>query len=85
MGINPDAIRTFYDPHPGFLGALISIPSAVLQVARRLEGQQIPLGQAVAKIRTVTTGKVEVQDGWISLKINEAGGTIHMFRVIRFR
>ncbi len=77
-------VKEFFNPHPGFAGAMVSIPSAVRAVARELVGTRLPLAEAVAMISRVTTGIVEVEEDWISLQIR-SGGFIHVFRVICFK
>ena len=85
MKIHLDAIYEFYDPHPGFAGAMIPIPKLVKKVADELAEKKIMrLGTAVEKIKAVTAGEVGIKDGWISLKIGR-GVYTHMFRVIRFK
>lgn len=85
MSRNLDAIKTFFDPHPGFVGATIPIPAAVRKVANDLNGKSVSLREAVAKIQAITSGKVSVRNGWIALELRESNGTRHMFRVIRFK
>lgn len=79
-----DTKKTFFDPHPGFAGALIPIPTAVKKVADKLDGKVIFLHEAAAKIQAVTSGTVSIKDGWIMLEFSEPDGTRHGFRVIRF-
>jgi len=80
-----DVIRTFYDPHPGFGGAMIPIPTLVRKVAERLDGKSMTLREAVAKIQKVTKGKIRIRENWISLELEESDTRRHMFRVIRFK
>ena len=81
----PDEVKTFYDPHPGFGGAAIPLPTAVKRVADELAGEKMPLSKAIDLVQSVTSGKVSVKDGWIGLELREHKGTvIHSFRVIRF-
>ncbi len=51
-------LKIFYDPHPGLAGALCPIPFQVKKVAEGLNGKIMTLGEALAKIRAVTKGKV---------------------------
>lgn len=83
--MNLDAVKTFFDPHPGFAGAAIPIPTAVRKTANKLNGKNMSLREAVVKLRAVTSGKVSVKDGWIALKLRESDDIRHVFRVIRFR
>jgi hypothetical protein len=87
MNKDLDTTKTFFDPHPGFAGAMIPIPEAVRMVANELDGKSITLREAVARIQAVTKGKVSIanNDDFISLEITEANGTRHGFRVIRFK
>lgn len=80
-----DQVKTFYNPHPGFIGAGIPMPAAVKKVAKDLAGKTLPLNQAVAMIQAATSGIVSVEDGWISLELHGNNGIMHMFRVIRFK
>ena len=85
MKINSNELKFFFDPHPGFAGAMIPIPDKVRIVAEKLTGKIISLEDAVAQIQAATDGKVTVMNGWIALELHEANGTTHMFRVIRFK
>lgn len=88
MRENPDTPKTFFNPHPGFLGAAIPIPLKVRRVAEELDKKRMPLSEAVARIKAVTEGDwiVATHDGWISLLIhNQTSGARHLFNVIRFR
>ena len=85
MDRNLDKVKTFFDPHPGFAGAAIPIPSAVKKVANELNGKSTSLRKAVAKLQAVTDGKVSVEDGWIMLELREPHNTEQMFRVVRFK
>jgi hypothetical protein len=80
-----DVVRTFYDPHPGFGGAAILIPTMVKKVAEKLDGKSMTLREAVVKIQKVTKGKVRIRKNWISLELEESDTRRHMFRVIRFK
>ncbi|OGF71645.1 hypothetical protein A3E06_00890 [Candidatus Giovannonibacteria bacterium RIFCSPHIGHO2_12_FULL_44_42] len=84
MAQKTNAIKTFFDPHPGFAGATIPIPDKVKKVARKLNGKSMTLHQAVVKIQAVTNGAVSIENGWIALKLSESNAK-HIFRVIRFR
>lgn len=86
MSRNLNAVKTFFDPHPGFGGAIIPIPEAIKRVADELSGKTMSLRNAVAKIRKATKGKVSiVQDhNFILLELTSSNGMCHAFRVIRF-
>ena len=87
MNRNLDAVKTFFNPHPGFTGAMIPIPESVRKVANELDGKSMTLREAVARIQAITKGKVNIANNYdfISLEITEANGTRHAFRVIRFK
>ena len=55
-----DQKKFFFDPHPGFAGAVIPIPAAVKKVADELNNKTMTLKEAIAKIRAVTGGKVTI-------------------------
>lgn len=86
MSRNLDAIKTFFDPHPGFAGAMIPIPEAVRKVANELSEKTMSLRDAIAKIQAVTEGIVSIAENYdfISLKL-DSNGMCHRFRVIRFK
>lgn len=81
-----DRTVTFYDPHPGIGGAAVPLPAIVKRIADALDGQTLPLNDAVACIQAVTRGQVfaHVYDGWIQLTVG-SGPPQHVWRVIRFR
>lgn len=90
--IDLNAVKTFFDPHPGtmFCGAVMTLPKAVKKAADELNGQTMTLREAVNKIQAVTKGAVEFHEvkdgkGWISLTIcvGRAAPT-HSWRVIRY-
>jgi hypothetical protein len=75
----------FYDPHSGFGGAAVPLPSNVRKVAHELDGKILTLHDAIEKIKAVTTGKVKVEkDNWISFTITN-GVVTHSWRLIRYR
>lgn len=77
----------FYDPHPGFAGAEIPIPTPVKTVADNLNGKRMTLAEAVKKIQAVTKGIVKVVDeySYISLTMTERDGSFNAYKVISFR
>jgi hypothetical protein len=81
-----DTPRTFFDPHPGFAGAAIPIPGLVKAIAEDLDGQTLSLTEAVARLRTVGIGSIEVvaQHQYIGLRLGGGGNPEHFFRVIRY-
>lgn len=86
-----ETTAAFYDPHPGLLGAVVPIPSAVKRIANALNGKTLPLREAVAQLQAVTRGRIEVVSSsghqYIRLWIPGDGRPYlgHCFRVIRFR
>ncbi len=86
--VDLDEVKTFYDPHPGFAGAAIPIPWAVKKVADELDGQRLSLREAVARLRAVTPGQVEVVADLNFIRLRLAGSgryLYHFFRVIKYR
>ena len=88
MAFDMNTLRIFYDPHPGFAGALVPMPDPVKKVANELDGQKLSLRVALKKLKAVTNGTlslVAMDNNFIMLKIKGNRGTIHYFRVISFR
>jgi len=84
--MSPDLneVKTFFDPHPGLADATIPIPTAVKNVADKLNGKCMPLREAIDSLKTVTDGILTIKSDWIALEISESDGKKHVFRVIRF-
>lgn len=85
METHLDEIKTFYDPHPGFGGAIIPMPATVKNAADELNEKTMTLREAIAKIQAVANGTILVHNGFISLKIYESDGATHAWRVISFK
>ena len=88
QAVNLDKIRVFYDPHPGFAGAAISMPAKAKEVADKLNGQKLSLRNAMKALKKVTDGTLSIvaEDfKFIMLKIKTDDGAEHFFRVIRFK
>lgn len=88
VDVDLDEVRSFYDPHPGFAGAAIPIPGPIKTVADALDGRKMSLREALARLREVGVGDVQVvaQYSYIGLRIGGTGRHAeHFFRVIRFR
>lgn len=83
--VDLDEVKTFFDPHPGLLGALAPIPNAVRKVANELNGKKMPLREAVEKIKAVTNGDVSVSVDCIILLFMSVNGGGHGWRVIKFK
>ena len=77
-----------FDPHPGLAGCMVRIPEAVRLVANELDGQDVPIAEAVAKIQAACPGG-EVKDspnhGMICLTVENFPGMQHSWRVIRYQ
>ncbi len=84
--VDLNELRTFYDPHPGLMGALVPIPPEVKRVAEELSGKNLTLGEALDRLRAVTTGKVELvsMSNYIGLDVM-INGLRNYYRVIRYR
>lgn len=83
-----DERKTFYDPHPGFMGAAIPIPDAVKKVADKLNGKNMSLRRAIDRLKKVTNGELFMRMDCILLKERGAGnyaGGWHIWRVIKYR
>lgn len=85
-----NSVVRLYDPHPGLLGCPVPIPDVVKRVADELNGQSLPLAEAVERIQHAAGGEVEVafEHRHISLElpgILRGHPCTHSWRVIRFR
>lgn len=85
-----NSVVTFFDPHPGLLGCPVPIPDVVKRVADELNGQSLPLTEAVERIQRAAGGEVDVafEHHHISLElpgIMDGRACTHSWRVIRFR
>ncbi len=82
---------TFYDPHPGFGGAIIPLPRPLKVIAEKLNGQNITLEEALGLIE-LAANKLAVHKEvsivedykYISFRYGD-GRAIHSFRLIRYR
>jgi len=87
--IDLQAIKTFFDPHPGFAGAAIPIPHQVKEAADKLDGQSLTLAEALECLRSAyPAGRFEVVAEYDFVSLWLDGGRhqpSHMFRVIRYR
>lgn len=84
--VDLDTPRLFFDPHPGFAGAMIPIPPEIKRVADEMSGQTLPLREAIARLQQPRIGDIEIiaDHGYIGLRLRELGRE-HFFRVIRYR
>lgn len=86
--VDLDTPRAFFDPHPGFAGAAIPLPEPVKKVADELNGKTLSLKEAIARLRAVGIGSVEVvqQYNYIGLRLGgDKRYATHFFRVIRYK
>lgn len=63
-------IREFFDPHPGFGGPTVPLPTPFKTVADSLAGQQITIKEAVNTFKKVAQrvgGVIEAEENWILL------------------
>lgn len=81
----------FYDPHPGFGGAIVRLPQPFKAVADALDGQEMTVEEAMEEIRIAGDGlkyKIEVLDcdDYIGLRIREGEDeySLHSWRLIRY-
>lgn len=88
MKVNLNAVKIFFDPHPGLAGAIIPIPGAVKRAADKLNNTKTSLRDAISKIKAVTGGNVKIYKDCIILEIKcdtPFGLATNYFRVIRFK
>lgn len=84
--VDLDKLMHFYEPHPGFAGATIPIPSPVKKIADDLDSKTMSLHDAVARIEAVTDGKVDVDSKYKNIGLSISyGTTTHVWRVIKYR
>lgn len=87
MSENHDAVKTFFNPHPGFVSGKLPLPPKVKMAVDALDGRHMPLREAIAKIRAVTSGGVSVRNDEIILEFffYRSDAVSHRFHLIRFR
>lgn len=86
--VDMDILRVFFDPHPGFASAAVSIPQKIKKVADELSGQTMSLYEAVKRLRAVGVGNIDVMAdrNYIRLSLGSNEGVIeHIFHVIYYR
>lgn len=86
--VDMDIARDFFDAHPGFAGTAVPIPPAIRRVANELDGRMSSLNDAVARLRAVGIGTIEVvhKFRYISLRIGGSGRHLeHLFCVIKYQ
>lgn len=88
--VDMDVLREFYNPHPRSLpGAVIPFPKEIKKVADDLNGKRLSLKEAVARLRAVRSGAIDViaKDNYIRLTITDKDGRYveNIFPVIGYR
>ncbi len=78
----------FYDPHPGFGGAVVRLPEEMKKVADELNGRKISLEEALGNFNSVVEkigGYIEIQSSYLAFRYDEKNGRKHCFRLIRYK
>jgi hypothetical protein len=82
----------FFDPHPGFLGAAIPLPFRMKDEANKLNGQTMPLRDAIKKFRKIakelwpkSTWEIFISENCILLELKGNVGMRTMWRLIKFK
>jgi len=76
--------KTFFGAHGGWGGPIIPLPVPVKRTIDEIEDKSMPLGEAVARIRAVTDGVIEVLEKGILLRLITPAH-IHTFWLIQYR
>ena len=82
---------TFYDPHPGYMGAIIPLPKPMKEIADMLNGQEMNLEEAVEAIESMagqfneSVVKVVEESNWILFKFEDGIGRTHGYRLLRYK
>ncbi len=90
-GYDLGEVKTFYNPHPGFGGAIIPLPSAIKQVVDDLAGQQVTLQEAIDKVKlsvvlsNMSLVEIRVRESCLLLKVTEKNGRLHIFKLISYQ
>lgn len=81
----------FFDPHPGFLGAVVPLPDSVLAAVRRLDGTDGELAEALAALLAASVGAmpgavamVDEHGDFIAVSFVFPTGPKHSYRAIRY-
>jgi len=80
--------KTFYDPHPGFLGAAVPLPEKMKEAAEQLSGKVISLEEAIGFLTPIFEaigGTLVEGNNFILFMIQESSGIKHCYRLIRYR
>ena len=82
---------TFYDPHPGYKGAMIPLPKPMKEIADILDGQEMNLEEAVGAIESIANQfnesvvKVVEESNWISFQFEDSMGRTNGYRLLRYK
>ena len=80
----------FYDPHPGFGGALKPLPMSMINIARELDGKKMTLEEAMEKIspiaRRIDKGEIGIVDdmNYICFEF-KSGIFTHYYCLIKYK
>lgn len=87
--------KTFFDPYPNFIGAVIPLPEAIKTVSDALDGQTMLLLEAIQKIKAamgelpakllLLNGGMAYGEGMLCLRLGKNETVTFNFRLIRFR
>lgn len=78
-----------YDPHPGFAGAVVPLPTPMKNVADGLAGKTMSLEEVLEQMSPAASkcgGSLEIVEEYqyIGFLIQEKSGRTHYFRLIRY-
>lgn len=80
-----------YDPHPGFLGAVMPLPRPMKDLAASLDGAILSLDEVIDRLTPMAEslgGRLRVVEKYqyISFQLgNEDDLPMHMYRLLRYR
>lgn len=85
-----DALVTFYEPHPGFGGAVVPLPGPIKTVIDKLDGKTMTLRQGIEKIKAAGIGQLEILEdyGCIMLNLGEwppKKAPCHTWMIIKYK
>lgn len=83
------SMNYFYDPHPGFAGAIINLPKPLLDYVSALNEQTKELNEVLKDLQEIAKpigATVEVKEKFNSIiAMIEENGFTHLFKLIRFK
>jgi len=77
----------FYDPHPGFGGAMVPLPKLMYAAAHEMNWQVMAVDKALEKLRQLAeqlNGRVKDSEGFISFEYR-SGSFVHGYRLFKER